>query len=43
MNFPYLQDDTQDVARGISAVHRILCFDDGRKLVYHGRIGVVAG
>ncbi len=40
MNFPYLQDDTQDVAREYKAqcTPDIYVFDDGRKLVYHGRI-----
>ena len=40
MNFPYLMDDTQDVARAYHAVCTpdVFAYDDRRKLVYHGRI-----
>ena len=40
MNFPYLQDDTQNTAREYKAqcTPVIYVFDNGRKLVYHGRI-----
>lgn len=40
MNFPYLMDETQDVARSYKAqcTPDIYVFDAERKLVYHGRI-----
>jgi peroxiredoxin len=40
MNFPYLMDETQDVARAYKAqcTPDIYVFDAERKLVYHGRI-----
>lgn len=40
MNFPYLQDDTQEVARAYKAqcTPDIYVYDEQRKLAYHGRI-----
>ncbi len=40
MNFPYLQDDTQEVARAYNAqcTPDIYVYDEKRELVYHGRI-----
>jgi peroxiredoxin len=39
-NFPYLRDDTQEIARLFGATHtpEIFLFDFGRKLVFHGKI-----
>ena len=39
-NFPYLRDETQEVAKQYGAVRtpEIYLFDKGRKLIYHGRI-----
>ena len=38
--FPYLRDDTQDIARALGAVRtpEVFLFGPGRTLVYHGRI-----
>ncbi|MBI4234862.1 thioredoxin family protein [Candidatus Peregrinibacteria bacterium] len=40
MNFPYLEDKKQSVAReyGASCTPDIFVYDAGRKLAYHGRI-----
>ncbi len=40
MNFPYLQDETQEVAKAYGAVCTpdIFVFNDERRLSYHGRI-----
>ena len=40
MNFPYLLDESQDVARAYKAqcTPDIYVYDEGRKLAYHGRI-----
>ncbi|MBT4916860.1 thioredoxin family protein [Candidatus Peregrinibacteria bacterium] len=40
MNFPYLQDDTQEVARAYDAqcTPDIYVFDEDLKLAYHGRV-----
>ena|SRR3989338_211800 len=40
MNFPYLEDKTQDVARNYFAkcTPDIFVYDEQRKLIYHGRI-----
>lgn len=40
MNFPYLQDDTQEVARAYGAVCTpdIFVYDSEKKLIYHGRL-----
>ena len=39
-NFPYLIDETQDVAKAFGATHtpQIFLFDKGRKLKYEGKI-----
>ena len=39
-NFPYLRDDTQDVAKAYGAVRtpHVFLLDGDRKVVYHGRI-----
>ena len=39
-NFPYLRDETQDVAKGFGATHtpQIFLFDEHRKLKYEGKI-----
>jgi len=39
-NFPYLRDETQSLAKALSAVctPEIFVFNKDRKLVYHGRI-----
>ena len=39
-NFPYLRDETQSLAKALSAVctPEIFVFNKERKLVYHGRI-----
>jgi peroxiredoxin len=40
LNFPYLIDDTQDIAKSYGAVCTPdpFLFDDQRRLVFHGRI-----
>ncbi len=40
MNFPYLEDETQNVARSYFAqcTPDIFVYDENRKLIYHGRI-----
>ena len=40
LNFPYLLDDTQDIARSYGAVRTPdpFLFDNNRRLVYHGKI-----
>ncbi len=39
-NFPYLRDETQEVAKAYGATHtpEIFLFDKERKLVFHGKI-----
>lgn len=39
-NFPYLRDETQEVARAYGATHtpEIFLFDHKRKLAFHGKI-----
>jgi peroxiredoxin len=39
-NFPYLRDETQEVARAYGATHtpQIFLFDENRKLKYEGKI-----
>lgn len=39
-NFPYLHDETQEVAKSYGATHtpEIFLFDDERKLAFHGKI-----
>jgi len=39
-NFPYIRDETQSLAKALSAVctPEVFVFDGERKLVYHGRI-----
>ena len=39
-NFPYLRDETQDVARAYGATHtpQIFLFDENRRLKYEGKI-----
>lgn len=39
-NFPYLRDETQEVAKAYGATHtpEIFLFDEQRKLRYHGKI-----
>jgi len=39
-NFPYLRDESQSLAKSLSAVctPEVFVFDKDRKLVYHGRI-----
>jgi peroxiredoxin len=39
-NFPYLRDETQDVAKAYGATHtpQIFLFDEKRKLKYEGKI-----
>jgi len=39
-NFPYIRDETQSLAKALSAVctPEVFVFDRQRKLVYHGRI-----
>jgi len=39
-NFPYLFDETQDVAKEFGATHtpEIFLFDEDRKLAFHGKI-----
>jgi peroxiredoxin len=39
-NFPYLRDETQDVAKAFGATHtpQIFLFDNNRKLKYEGKI-----
>ncbi len=39
-NFPYLRDETQEVAKAFGATHtpEIFLFDNTQKLVYHGKI-----
>ncbi|MGQ9644549.1 MAG: thioredoxin family protein [Ignavibacterium sp.] len=39
-NFPYLRDETQEVAKAYGATHtpEIFLFDNERKLRYHGKI-----
>lgn len=39
-NFPYLWDETQDIARAFGATHtpEIFLFNEQRKLVFHGKI-----
>jgi len=39
-NFPYLRDETQEVAKGYGATHtpQIFLFDKNRKLKYQGKI-----
>ncbi len=39
-NFPYLRDETQDVAKAFGATHtpQIFLFDEQRKLKYEGKI-----
>lgn len=39
-NFPYLRDETQEVARGYGATRtpEVFVLDGNRRLVYHGRI-----
>lgn len=39
-NFPYLRDETQDIAKAYGATHtpEIFLFDEQRKLRYHGKI-----
>ncbi len=39
-NFPYLRDETQQIAKDFGATHtpEIFVFDKNRKLVYHGKI-----
>lgn len=40
MNFPYLQDESQDVARSFKAqcTPDIFVYDEHKKLAYHGRV-----
>ena len=40
INFPYLRDETQEIARAYKAACTpdIFVYDDKRKLYYHGRI-----
>jgi peroxiredoxin len=39
-NFPYLFDETQEIAKAYGATHtpEIFLFDESRKLVFHGKI-----
>ncbi|MEG8946330.1 thioredoxin family protein [Rosettibacter firmus] len=39
-NFPYLRDETQEIAKAYGATHtpEIFLFDKERKLVFHGKI-----
>lgn len=39
-NFPYLRDESQEVARAFGATHtpEIFLFDEDRRLAYHGKI-----
>lgn len=39
-NFPYLRDETQEIAKSYGASHtpEIFLFDESRKLRYHGKI-----
>jgi hypothetical protein len=39
-NFPYLFDESQEIAKGYSATRtpEIFLYDQNRKLIYHGRI-----
>jgi peroxiredoxin len=39
-NFPYLRDETQEVAKAFDASHtpEIFLFDKSRKLAFHGKI-----
>ena len=39
-NFPYLRDDTQEIAKAFDATHtpEIFLFNQERKLVFHGKI-----
>lgn len=39
-NFPYLRDETQEVAKAYDASHtpEIFLFDEERKLIFHGKI-----
>jgi len=39
-NFPYIRDDSQEVAKSYGATHtpEIFLFDSKRELVYHGKI-----